>query len=434
MRNGLAVFIGIFLFASPALSGEVLVSHEVTPIKISVSSLITEALSNNPRLKASRYRAEAAKARVALFRNIPDPMVEYEYDKITPASSTLEGEKVRPMKSLAVSQDIPFPTKIFMRKKSAQKEANALEQEYRETEQAVIKEVKEAYAGLYLNRRKVAYTQDSLSLMRQFVEITNKKYAVNKTGQQDVLRAQVENSKLSNSLILYEKEARISEILLISLLGRDDGSTIEIADIDPIKDLDIKEDDIVLSAKNNRPELKSVREMFEKAKVDSSLSKQEFLPDITIKYKRDAPDGKLDQLSRGQWSGSVGINVPIWFWGKQLSGVREARANLEAAKADYKSAENTAVFEAKSAFAKFEAARNLVEIYETGVLPQATSAVTTSRRAYESGSLSFLELLDSLRMLRDLQMEYFESVAELQISLADLERAVGGDLRNEEKL
>ncbi len=31
-------------------------------------------------------------------------------------------------------------------------------------------------------------------------------------------------------------------------------------------------------------------------------------------------------------------------------------------------------------------------------------------------------------MLRDLQMEYFESEAELQVSLADLELVAGGDL------
>ncbi len=402
--------------------------------KVSLSSLVQEALRNNPRLKAAQYRAEAAKARVALFRNIPDPMAEYEYDKITPAASTTDGGKVRPMKSLAVSQEIPFPTKIFMRKKSAQKEANALEQEYKETERAVIKEVKEAYAGLFLNRRKVDYLKDSLSLMSQFVEVTNKKYAVNKVGQQDVLRAQVEYSKLSNTVILYEKEAKIAESLLISFLGREDNSFIDILDVDPARDLDLKEEDIVALAKKDRPELKSVREMFEKAKVESSLSKQEFLPDITVKYKRDGKDGKFSRLDQGEWSGMIGINVPIWFWGKQLPGVREARANLEAAKADYKSAENTAVFEAKSAFAKYEAARNLVEIFETGVLPQAASAVTTARRAYESGMLSFLELLDSLRMLRDLQMEYFESVAELQVSLADLERSVGGDLQKQERL
>jgi outer membrane protein TolC len=415
----------LILFWAATVWAETLPMTVASSPKVSLSSLVQEALVNNPRLRAAQYRAEAAKARVSLFRDIPDPMVEYEYDRITPAASMTDGGKVRPMKSLAVSQEIPFPTKIFMRRAAARKEANALEQEYRETERAVIKEVKEAYAGLYLNRRKVDYLKDSLSLMGQFVEVTNKKYAVNKAGQQDVLRAQVEYSKMSNTVILYEKEAKIAESLLISLLGRDDNSSIDITDVDPAKDVDLSEEDIVALARKDRPELRSVSDMLGKAEAESSLSKQEFLPDITLKYKREEKDGSFRE---GEWAGMVGVSVPLWFWGKQLPEIREAKANLEAAKADYKSAENTAVFEARSAFAKYQAARNLVEIYETGVLPQATSAVTTARRAYESGSLSFLELLDSLRMLRDLQMEYFGSVAELQVSLADLEQSVGGDL------
>lgn len=396
--------------------------------KTSLGSLLQEALKNNPRLKAAQYRAEAAKARVALFRNIPDPMLEYEYDKITPAAIGMGGGKVKPMKALSVSQEIPFPTKILMRQKSAQKEASALEHEYKEVERAVIKDVKEAYAVLYLNRQKAEYLKDTLSLMSQFVEVTNKRYAVSKAGQQDVLRAQVEYSKLSNSVILYEKEAKISGDLLVSLLGREDNAVIAISSPEPLSDLSLKEEDIVVLARKDRPELKVVRELLEKARADSSLSKQEFLPDITLKYKRDLVDGKISRADQGEWAGSVGINVPIWFWGKQLSGVREARANVEAAQADYKSAENAAVFEARSAFARYEAARKLVEIYETGILPQATSAVTTARRAYESGTLSFLEILDSMRVLRDLQMEYFGSVADLQVARADLERMVGGDL------
>ncbi len=392
---------------------------------LSLSSLIEEGLHNNPRLSAAKYRAEAAKARVTLFRSIPDPMLEYEYDRITPGESMAAGEKLVPMKTLAISQEIPFPTKIFLREKSAQKEANALEQEYQEIQRSVVKEIKEAYFNLFLNLRKAAFMKDSLRLAGQFVEVSGKKYAISKVGQQDVLRAQVDYSKLSNQLVLYEKEASVAKSFLLSLLGRDDGSLIDIGDADPVKDLELKEEDIVALAKKNRPELKSVREMLGKAEVESSLSKQELLPDITVKYKREEKEGAF---RNGEWAGMIGINVPLWFWGKQLPAIREARANLMAAKADYKESENTAVFEAKSTFAKYEAARKLVSVYETGVLPQATSAVTTARRAYESGGLSFLELLDSLRTLRDLQMEYFDSVAELQIALADLERFVGDDL------
>jgi outer membrane protein TolC len=426
-----ALLIGVSFLAMMSVAGAaqtVSSTAVVTPAKTSLGVLIQEALKNNPRLRAAQYRADADRARVSLFRNIPDPVLEYEYDKITPAASTMDGGKVRPMETLAVSQSIPFPTKLVLRQRAAKKEAEVLEQQYKATEQAVVKDVKAAYAGLYLNRRKVEYTENTLSLMRQFVEMISRKYAVNKAGQSEVLRAQVEYSRLSNNKILYDKEVRIAQSLLASLLGREDGIFVDSAAVDPVKGLNYKEEDIVALAKQNRPEIRSALAMLGKAQADTSLSRQEFIPDLTLKYKRELPGGKFSRLDDGAWSGMAGINVPLWFGGRQLSGIKEARANAAAAKADYKAAVDAAVFEARSAFAKYEAARDLAAVYETGILPQAESAVATARRAYESGALTFLELIDSLRMLRDLQMEYFTAEAGVQVALADLDQSVGGSL------
>jgi len=125
----------------------------------------------------------------------------------------------------------------------------------------------------------------------------------------------------------------------------------------------------------------------------------------------------------------IGVTVPLWFFDKQNSQVKEAKANLAVAKAEYRANENMLVFEVKSAFAKFEAARNLIKIYETGVLPQARSALDTAVLGYQSERIDFMDLLDSLRTLRDFQLEYFEALANLEIALADLERSAGIDLR-----
>ena len=130
----------------------------------------------------------------------------------------------------------------------------------------------------------------------------------------------------------------------------------------------------------------------------------------------------------GSWAGMVGVTIPLWFWEKQNSEVLEAKANEEAAKADYKAAENMVLFEAQSAAAKFEAAQKLVKIYETGVLPQVKSAFETARLGYEADKIDSLELLDSLRTLREFEVEYFEALANREMALADLEQSVGRDL------
>ena len=409
----------IFLFIVVGIFAITGISYSSEPV--SLNSFLDEALKNNPQIQAAKFRLEAAKARVRLLRTLEDPKLEYEYDKISASMDNLMNNNSSPMRTFAISQEIPFPTKLFSRRASAQKEANAYEQDYKETEHKIIKDVREAYSNLFLSSKKIELTKENLNLLSQFIAIANRKYAVNKANQQDSLRAQVEYSKLSNQLVLLEQEEEIAQSMLNSLLNRPVDSPVGIPEERNSKNITLDEKEILKLTKGNRPELKSFNEMVRKSEIDYSLSKQEYLPDFMIKYKRAEGNGEA-------WSGMIGVTVPLWFWEKQDSFVKEAKANVEVAKADYQAEENTVLFEARASFAKFEAAKKLVDIYKTGVLPQATSAVETAQRGYEADKISFLDLLDSLRTLKDFQMEYFEAQANMEIALADLERSVGIDL------
>lgn len=391
---------------------------------LSLNSLLEEALRNNPQIQAAKYRYEAARARVRLLRTLQDPKFEYEYDKITADMDAVMNGKTGPMRTFSISQEFPFPTKLFLRKQSAQKEANSYEQEYKETERKVIKDLKDAYSQLFLNDKKITLTQENLGVLSQFIEVANKKYAVNKAGQQDSLKAQVEYSKLSNQLVLLEQEKKIAQSMLNSLLNRPPEAQIGSLEGKSDASLGLNEQEILKLTKESRPELKSFKEMVRKTEIDYALAKQEYLPDFMFKYKREEKNGKA-----GTWAGMLGVNIPLWFWEKQDSFVKEAQANLGVVRAEYLAQENMVLFEARSAYARFEAAKTLAKTYETGVLPQAQAALETARRGYEVGALSFLDLLDSLRSLREFQMDYFESLANLEISLADLERSVGVDLQ-----
>ena len=376
----------------------------------SLNILIEEALKNNPQIQAAKQRYESAQARVTLTRSMADPMFEYGYDK---------GAAVR---TFSVSQEVPFPTKVFLRERSARQEANSFEQEYQETERQVIKELKETYFQLFLDNKKIEVANENLALLKQFVEVANKKYSVNMASQQDVLKAQVEYAKLANQLVLLKQEKAIAQSLLNSLLNRKEDAEVETSGGQNNKELMLNKEEVLRWARENRPELKSFREMFGKAGTDFILAKQEYFPDFTVKYTREERDG-----GAGSWTGMVGVSVPLWF-GKKNSYIKEAAANLEVAREEYKATENQVLFDTRSAFAKFDAAKNLVKIYETGVLPQAQAALETARLGYQSDKVSFLDLLDAQRTLREFEVEYFESLANLEMALANLERSTGTNL------
>lgn len=404
----------LFLFL---IAPRILFAQEVK--HIGINEFIQQALSQNPQILAAKFRYEAARARVVFFRNIPDPMIEYEYDKITPSSN---GEG-KPMKSVSVTQDIPFPTKLFLKRKAARQEMDALQQEYKETQQRIIKEVKEAYASLFVTQRKISFTKDSLELANQMSKATEVRYSSSRGSQVEVLRAQAEQDKLLVQQKQFDQERIIAKSLLASLINK---TPQDLGDIDMsmgATEEDISEENIVNKVKQNRPELKSFRAMLDKAKTEYSLSKQELLPDITLKYKHEE---RNDNFSKGQWTGSVGLTVPLWFWGKQVPMIAEARAGLRAAQADYQAAENTALFEGRSALAKVKASVDVVRLYEQGILPRMKSAVVTARVAYESGTGDFTEYITAFKALRDFQMEYTDALATLAIAKADLDRVVGG--------
>ena len=414
------LILSLILFLSPVLS----FADNSDKQKVSLNFLIDEALKNNPQIQAAKFRYEAAKSRVKLLRTLEDPKLEFEYDTITADMDAVMRGKTSPMRTFSISQEFPFPTKLFLRRAAAQKESASYEQEYKETVHKVIKDVKEGFFQLFLNNKKTQITNENLDLLNQFIDIANKKYSLSKVGQQDSLRAQVEYSKLSNQLVLLQQEEMISRAILISLLNRSSDTEIGILEEGSNKTLALDEEATIKLAKDSRSELQSFKEMVRKSEIDLSLAKQEYLPNFMIKYKHEERNG-----SAGSWAGMLGVTIPFWFWEKQDSFVKEAKANVEVVKADYRATENLVLFEVRSSYAKFEAAKKLVSIYETGVLPQAQAALETARIGYQAGKINFLDLLDSQRALKEFQIEYFESLANLEIDLANLERSVGTELK-----
>jgi outer membrane protein TolC len=62
------------------------------------------------------------------------------------------------------------------------------------------------------------------------------------------------------------------------------------------------------------------------------------------------------------------------------------------------------------------------------VLPQAEQSLQATIAAYQTQQTDFLSLLDGYRMLQTFKLEYYEALAKYEMSLAELERAVGKKL------
>ncbi len=418
------IFIKRFIFFSIFI---LLAATQVSTVKAenspshTLDSLIKEAIASNPEILAVKNAFESASARIPQAASLNDPMIEFEYDRIT-ADRMLSGD---PMNTFSVTQDIPFPTKLFLRAKITSKLAKMAYENYKAKERDIVSRVKSAYSELSLIYKTIEINKENKNILAQLSKTATTRYGADQGTQADALKAQVELARVDNELIMLEQKRLTAQAKINVLLNRDPRADFGIPLAEPTIKFNRTLDDFYRLTLDNNPELKAYRYAIDRGKAAYDLSLNEFLPDFTVRFKQMVNKGRAES---GSWAGMVGVTIPLWFFEKQSFGVKEMKSDLAMVKAEYKGKENSVLFEVNDAYARAVANKKLVELYETAFIPQAQETVSVAIKGYESGKSDFLTVLDSQRMLINFKLDHYKAILDLRIALADLERIVGTDI------
>jgi outer membrane protein TolC len=404
--------IPVMLVFAGALSSAA-VAGGISTGTLAVEDAAEYARTHNPEILAAKEKWLAAKENVTAVRFPMDPQLSYENDKAVN------------MNIYGISQEVPFPGKLFLRSKEARNAAEAVYQSaYLSKEREITARVKESYFILLVAERSVEIYRDNAGIMRNFIKSAEAKYSVGRAGQGDVLRAQVELSKMVNMADIMEQECESARVMLNVLLDRKPDEPLG-SPREPEKySFGSTLGEIEKAALENRPELIGAKKEIEKSKRSLTLAKTEYLPDFMLSYKKQvmqdtgAPAGDAAMLS---------LNFPLWFW-KQRAMVRGASSELGMAQKEYAAMENITRYDARNLFTKVRVYTDLINRYRDVILPQARQNFDVSEAAYRSDKSDFLELLDSQRTLLELKLEYYKYVGEYGRYLSELERITGKEL------
>lgn len=392
---------------------------------LKLQDLVAEALQNNPQLRAARNQTAAAKTRVDQVTSWEAPQVGVEFFQ-TPVRSFPNPVKNGMETDYFIQQMFPFPGKLSAMGQAAENSANMVGQGYKALERKIIREVKSAYYELYLVQHKIQINAENQDLMRRFVDIANKQYEVGMGKQPDILRAQTELSTLINNGINLQREKRVVEAMINTILSRPANADLGFV---PDIETDVPRwtfEQLRPLALENRAEVKAMNFNIEMNKAELSLSKREYFPDLMarVMYKNMA------MASNDFWSAMVGISIPLspWSSGKYTSKVQENELNVKKAEDEYTNMRNMTLFEVQDALVKVQTNENLVLLYKNTVIPQAEQTLQSTIAAYQTGKTEFLMLIDAYRMLLMSRLDYHMSVMNYMASQAALEQAVGMDI------
>ncbi len=391
---------------------------------LTVDQFVTEVLQNNPGLHATRTRERSASAQISQAGAWDDLQagVEFYATPVSSANPFVDGMET----DYFLQQMIPFPGKKGAMVDAAQANAKMVSQSTLDAERSLIAETKRAYAMLYSAQRREEVNEENQRLLDQIIASARSKYSVGVGSQGDVLKVQVELSRLQNEHAALGQEVSSSVAMLNALRNRPGTTPIGWLADARLDSLASPLDSLTQIALTSRPELLGVEYEIQMNQSELSASRKEWFPDLMLK-------GTYKQMreQKDQWAAMIGINIPIspWGIGKYSGKNEENEARLQGSQERLMDMKNMVQTEVRDGYAKVQSRWQQLSRYRLFILPQAEQALNATLASYRNDKVDFLSLLDSYRMVQMFRMEYFMTVGEYLANLATVERAVGRDLR-----
>ncbi len=387
---------------------------------VSLKEITSEVLNKNPEILAAKKMWEAKKAAVPSSWSLENPMIGLMYEDIPNNFNLSQSE----FKRYTIQQNIPFPSKLLSQRKVATNERNSFEQLYQETVRKVLTEVKNSYYQYYFSLKYMEVLHHHLEILNNFSKITQTQYMVGKASQPDVLKAQVELGLMNNELLEIDKQLAINVAQLNILMNKAVNSPLHQPEEVKKDSLKYELGQLQETAQENRPQIKAWRYQLEKNKAQVNFAKWNYTPDFMLKLGRvTSPFG-----FRG-WDFEVQASIPLWFLQKENYQLKTAQREKENIQAMLNSIQNMVALEVQDAYIRLKTKERIFDFYKNSILPQARQSLQAATSGYQTQKVDFLTLLETERALKHVELGYYQALVDYQEAFANLEQAVGVDLR-----
>lgn len=409
-----------------ALSFTAPVQAEEPPPGATVESLLEIARERNPEYASIQQEAAAAEERVYPAGALPDPKFRNEFRDITRMESqnpTLLPARVGSNRYLLM-QDVPWFGKRDLKREIAEYDAQGAKGRAYGVWTDISSRIKSTFAQLYYVHRNERLTREILDLVTRLEKVAQVRYSGGLAAQQDVIRAQVEQTSMRNELVALETERHHLHTRLNALLARPAHASL--AEPERLRAVPSPEklDYAALEARvrSRNPQLFAEDARIKSAEKSRELAYRNRYPDFTFGF---APIQYRNSVR--EWEVMVEMNIPLQQKTRR-SQEREAEAMLSAARARKEATANDVLAALSENLAAIEAARRIEILATNSLLPQSELTFQSALAGYQNGKVDFATLLDAQRQIRLAKQNQIRAQAEAQVRLAEIEKLLGEEL------
>lgn len=388
-----------------------------TETVVEIDQLVKELVANNPSIMAAQYRLDAATKRPSQVSTLPEPKVSFSNFGVGHPLSRL-GDSNFAYAGIGFSQEFPYPGKLALAGEEARKLAEAEREVYRTIVLDATAQLKAAYYDWFGIVKSIEVTQKNRELLQRLEQIARARYSVGRGLQQDVLKAQVEESFLAQQLEVLAQRKGSIEARIQALLNseRPLGRPAEVR----LSPLTVGLAEILAALDNQSPRLKNKQAMLDSRAVSIERSKKEYRPDFAVSFQYQ----KTGAPFRDYYMAVGEVKIPLYFWRKQRLGVEESVARFSEARQDFFSERQELIFQAKDLYLTATTSERLLALYQDGIIPQSALSLESALAGYETGGVDFLTLMNNFMTVLTYEMQYYQELAKHRQAVARLEALV----------
>ncbi|HSK44172.1 MAG TPA: TolC family protein [Candidatus Binatia bacterium] len=387
---------------------------------VALSALVAEAQQNNPEIQAATHGAQAASHAAGQAGALPDTQIMLQHLSVgSPRPFAGYTNSDFAYIGLGASQEFPWPGKRALRTRVAEAQAGAMRTQSGAVSRLVIEQVKMAYF-------KLAYLQATLDillrddkLLVEMEQTAESRYRVGQGNQQEVLKAQLQHTRILQEINLHHREQGQLQAQLKQLLGRAQDSPDIATETLRERALPPSASELLQQARQNNPEINARERLVQRADLQTELARKEFRPDLGLQYIYQNTDRKF----RDYYMLTFTVTLPNR--GRRRAELAEATENRQSAAAEVTAEVQRRMADVQDQYVIAKTSAEQLKIFREGLMPQAEATFRAAITAYQANRQDFETLLSSFRDVLDFEEQYQKELSEHESALARLESLTG---------
>ena len=377
------------------------------------------ALMRSPGLRAYGWdvrRAEALALQAGLW---PNPELDVEFENFAGSDAFSGTDSLETTVSLA--QTFPLGGDIARRRELAGYKTELAGWDYEAARLGVLTEVTRRYIAVLAANRRIEAARDALQLAQQVLTTAEKRIDAGDAPPIEAARASVPVATTRITLKRAERDFESANKRLSLTWGASRPTFDSLTgSLDELVPPPAAEQLIALI--NENPSVARWSTEISARRAERRLAEAEAVPDLTGRI------GVRDDQAEDAQALVVGISLPLTIFDRRQGDILEARLGVTSARRRQREAELRIESMLAEAYARLVNAYDEATALRDIALPPATEAFDLTRRAFENGDLTFLDVLDAERTLVELRTRYVAALDAYHTAAADIEGLIARPL------